>query len=141
MSSGFMAIGYGRRSEVGSPFCTGSITGLIRVPMLLTMVAEMCITSWTFTPQLWAAGTSSCYYCIPMKRRSMSLGCNKQTGLPINIVMQPHGKIENLNSQFTEKMACCTEMAYNPPAINKSITEIITCANFYPCCTGFLWYI
>lgn len=49
-------------------FGPGSITGLVWVPVLLAVIAEVSVAPVPLTLQLWAACTSRSYYCIAVKK-------------------------------------------------------------------------
>lgn len=56
-----------RRAKVGRALGPSCVTGLTRMPILFTVVAEQGSASRTLTGQLGTTGTTSCYYDIPGK--------------------------------------------------------------------------
>lgn len=75
------------RSNIGWSLRSGSITGLIRMPFCFTVIAEICITTWSFTFYFRATGTASCYHS------KTTIRCWTPTSIRINCQHSPHHKI------------------------------------------------
>lgn len=68
-----MAVAEGCRADVWRSLGAGSITGLVGVPVLFTVITEVCVAALAFTLQLGAASTSCSYYRITAKYHIRSI--------------------------------------------------------------------
>ena len=57
-----------REPEDGQTLHSGSITGLVGVPLLFTVVAEAGVTAGSLTAQHWAACAASRYHSVAAKQ-------------------------------------------------------------------------
>lgn len=60
------------------------VTGLVGVPQLPTVVAELCVTSLATTAQLGTLGAAISYYCIAEEREELQVSplmCHQASGL------------------------------------------------------------
>lgn len=54
------------------------VTGLVGVPQLPTVVAELCVASLATTAQLGTLGAAISYYCIAEEREELQVNINNR---------------------------------------------------------------
>ena len=64
----FMAIAYRWSHIAGSSLGPCRITGYVGMPVLFTMIAKVCTTTWAFTFQLGTTSTACCYHSISVTK-------------------------------------------------------------------------
>lgn len=58
---------------MAGPLASSLVTGLVGVPQLSTVVAELCVTSLAATAQLGTLSAAISYYCIAEEREELQV--------------------------------------------------------------------